>query len=154
MQEARLSVVRLPWWLGLAGLLPFLLTLAGSWLAPGFAQVLAIRAFLFYSAVILSFLGGVHWGVAILAPEPTSGSARRRLVASMVPSLVAWPALLIDAVVGAWMLVAGFVAVRLYEASRDGAADLPDWYGRLRTWLTLVVVACHLLMIWRLAQLA
>ena len=43
MQEARLSVVRLPWWLGLAGLLPFLLALAGSWLAGRIAHRLDRR---------------------------------------------------------------------------------------------------------------
>lgn len=152
MQETRMPSLRLPWWLGLAGLLPFVMALAGSWLAPGFGQVLAIRAFLYYSAVILSFLGGIHWGIAMMVEAPGSATFRRRLMVSMVPSLIAWPALLIDAMLGAWALMAGFAGVRLYE-SLDGGRALPGWYGRLRTWLTLAVVVCHLLMIWRLVQL-
>ena len=52
--------------LGYAGLLPFLLALLGVGLAPDigqrdFAQRLAIG----YGAAILSFLGAVHWGLAL-----------------------------------------------------------------------------------------
>lgn len=139
--------------LGLAGLLPFVATLAAAWWAPPFWQVLAIQAFLAYGAVILSFLGGVHWGLALTAPREAPRARRQRLLAGVLPSLVAWPAVLIDALLGAWLLAGGFVALRAFEAG-PGAAGLPAWYRRLRTGLTLVVVACHLGLIARLLLLA
>lgn len=150
MHDARFE--RLTWGLGLAGLLPFLGTLAAAWLAPPFWQVLAMQAFLVYGAVILSFLGGVHWGLA-LGGGVAAAARHRRLAVAVLPSLVAWPALLIDARLGASCLAAGFLALRAYEAG-PGASGLPGHYRRLRTLLTLVVVAGHLLLLLRLMRLA
>ncbi|ATJ81730.1 hypothetical protein BEI_0743 [Halomonas beimenensis] len=127
-------------------MLPFGGALAAAWLAPTFWQLLAIQAFLAYGALILSFLGGVHWGLALAHGQ------RHRLVAGILPSLVAWPSLLIDARLGAWILLVGFLALRAYEAG-PGAPGLPAWYRRLRTRLTLVVAACHLGVIARLLLL-
>ncbi|WP_016853691.1 DUF3429 domain-containing protein [Halomonas smyrnensis] len=138
--------------LGVAGLVPFVVTLPAAYLASPPGQALAIQAFLAYGAVILSFLGGVHWGLALAGaggPEP----AGRRLVVGVLPSLVAWPALLLAPPAAAATLLAGFVALRLYEAG-PGAAGLPGDYRRLRTRLTAVVAACHLALIARLLLLA
>ncbi|MEQ6916936.1 DUF3429 domain-containing protein [Halomonas aquatica] len=146
----RAPIPRLPLWLGLAGLLPFLIAVAAAWLAPIAWQVLAIRAFLGYGAVILSFLGGVQWGVAMCRERPGEAPFRARMVLAMVPSLLAWPALLLHPLTAAWVLAAGFALVRGHELSREGRAKLPDWYQSLRTLLTLVVLACHGLLIWRL----
>ncbi|QTF93610.1 hypothetical protein [Halomonas sp. BM-2019] len=44
--------------LGLAGLISFLANAALAWWAPLAWQLVAIPAFLYYSAVILAFLGG------------------------------------------------------------------------------------------------
>lgn len=146
----RAAIPALPLWLGLAGLLPFLASVAAAWLAPVAWQVVAVRAFLGYGAVILSFLGGVQWGVAMCRERPVEAVFRRRMLLAMVPSLVAWPALLLHPLTGAWVLAIGFVLVRLHELSRQGRARLPDWYQALRLPLTLVVLACHALLIWRL----
>ncbi|MGJ7460282.1 DUF3429 domain-containing protein [Halomonas sp. MA07-2] len=145
------SLARLPWGLGLAGLTPFLALAGAAWLAPVAWQVIAIPAFLYYSAVILSFLGGVQWGVAMSLESDDSPGFRARLALSMVPSLFAWPALLLHPVIGAWVLIAGFLLVRLYECGKASRELLPGWYQSLRTLLTVVVVACHALVIWRLA---
>ncbi|GHE20707.1 DUF3429 domain-containing protein [Halomonas urumqiensis] len=134
--------------LGFAGLLPFVGAAMATWLAPVAWQGVAINAFLAYSAVILSFLGGVQWGVAM--SWPSSGhDVMARLVVSMAPSLIAWPALMLHPLSGAWALAAGFVVMRLYELSREGRQPLPAWYQRLRTLLTLVVLICHAAVIWR-----
>ncbi|MCA1768832.1 MAG: DUF3429 domain-containing protein [Halomonas sp.] len=143
---------RLPWALGLAGLIPFLALSSASWLAPVAWQVIAVPAFLYYSAVILSFLGGVQWGVAMSLESDDSRGFRSRLVLSMVPSLIAWPALLLHPVIGAWVLIAGFLLVRLHECGKMSRELLPVWYQSLRNLLTVVVVTCHGLVIWRLAN--
>ncbi|RTR03816.1 DUF3429 domain-containing protein [Halomonas nitroreducens] len=135
-----------PWprWLGLAGLLPFVASLAAAWWGPPPWQGVAIHAFLGYAAVILSFLGGVHWGLALGTLAPGSVAFRRRLGMAVLPSLVAWSALLLEPLPGTWLLVAGFVLLRAFEV---GTTGLPAWYRRLRSALTLGVVACHLLLI-------
>lgn len=142
------SFSRLALVLGLAGLLPFVGAATATWLAPVAWQGVAIHAFLAYSAVILSFLGGVQWGVAMSRLD-TVRDATARLIVSMAPSLIAWPALLLHPLTGAWALAAGFVVTRCYEISREGRKPLPAWYQRMRTLLTLVVLACHGLVIWR-----
>lgn len=146
----RAAIPPLALWLGLAGLLPFLASVAAAWLAPVAWQAVAVRAFLGYGAVILSFLGGVQWGVAMCRERPGGGAFGRRMLLAMVPSLVAWPALLLHPLAGAWVLAMGFALVRLHELSRGGGARLPGWYHSLRMPLTLVVLACHALLIWRL----
>jgi len=140
----------LPLMLGLAGLIPFVATATAAWLAPVVWQVVAVDAFLYYSAVILSFLGGVQWGVAMSQQPAGSPAFRLRLLLSMAPSLIAWPALLLHPLTGAWVLAGGFILVRLYELTRGSRAILPVWYHTLRMPLTLTVLACHGLLIARL----
>lgn len=146
--DGRLS--RLPLLLGLAGLLPFLFTATAAWLAPVAWQVVAIKAFLYYAAVILSFLGGIQWGVAMSLESAGSTAFRVRLLLSMAPSLVAWPALLLHPLTGAWVLAGGFVLVRLLELGRDSRETLPVWFQSLRNLLSLVVLACLAAVILRL----
>jgi glutaredoxin len=119
-------------WLGYAGLLPFLAALAGFLLSDAARQQYFAQQFLAYGAVILSFVGAVHWGLAL-------GTGRLRIMRmalSVLPALLAWAALLLPAAAGAWLLFAGFLGLRAWEASAPVAGTLPAWYRRLRTRLT------------------
>lgn len=118
--------------LGYAGLVPFVVALAGMVLAEGAASDYFARLFLAYGAVILSFVGAVHWGVA-LGGGPAPGA---RMAVSVLPALAAWAALLLPPVAGAWIMLASFLALRAFEASRLGRHGLPEWYLHLRTRLT------------------
>lgn len=78
--------------LGYAGLLPFVTLAAAAWLAPAAYRAHVAVALLAYGATIASFLGAIHWGLALrgpAAPEPGP------LVWGVFPSLVAWVALLL-----------------------------------------------------------
>ena len=116
-----------PLWLGLAGLLPFAAAAAGALLLPADQQGLALRALLAYGAVILSFLGGVRWGLAIREAE--TAALLPRLAWSVTPSLLGWVALLLPPQPGLMLLAAGFVAALLADWR---AAEAPGWYRRLR----------------------
>lgn len=112
--------------LGGAGLIPFFAAaLAAVW--PGFADHdFALRALIAYGAVILSFLGGVRWGLAIAErPDALWGP----LAVSVAPSLGGWVALLLPAGTGLVLLALGF-AVMVALDGRLVAA--PAWYRRLR----------------------
>lgn len=118
--------------LGYAGLLPFI---AGAALAhvadPLGADVL--RALAGYGAVIVSFLGGVHWGFGF----QHRGAAWMLFGWGVVPSLLAWVALLLAPGPGLWMLAATLVLAYLVDRQvypRFGAAS---WLG-LRLHLTSV----------------
>lgn len=133
----------LPAWakpLGYGGLLPFfacaLLMLA---VPDAGTRDLAGRALLGYGAVILSFLGGVHWGLVLRGAAPQRAGGL--LAAGVVPSLVGWVALLLPFEQAAAVLVAGFGLFWLYEHRVLGPTVLPPDFLALRRWLTLGVVA-------------
>ena len=120
----------LPRWaalLGYAGLLPFVALTVATWLAPQVYRVQSAYALLAYGATIASFLGAIHWGLAMresLAPPPGP------LVWGVFPSLVAWAALLLP-------LSQGLVTLALLL----GICLAVDWrsypaYG-LSKWLTM-----------------
>lgn len=117
--------------LGYAGLIPFV------GLAAQASNPEAVSAFMAYSAVILSFLGGVHWGVAMRDSQFASSS---RLVLCMLPSLLGWLSLLLPTLMG---LGLGTLAFALWWAWDRTVLEDAD-YRRLRLHLTVVVVLSHL----------
>lgn len=126
-------------WLGGLGALPFVALAAGHILTSGEAASLTGFALAAYGAVILSFLGGIRWGLAV-APRGVGGSLTMPLTLSVVPSLIGWGALLAPAPASLLILASTFLAVLLWDrrAAQTGAA--PFWYPRLRVPLTTVVV--------------
>jgi hypothetical protein len=124
----------LAWPLGLAGLLPFLGGLAAMWLWPGWGG----HALAAYGAAILSFLGAVHWGLALAAPDV---AARARLIGGVIPSLVAWVALLMPLPVGLTILALGLLGLAMVETLAAGRGLLPRAYIPLRWVLTGVASA-------------
>ena len=122
-------------WLGYAGLIPFVAALLGYLLGGEARQDYFAQQFIAYGAVILSFVGAVHWGLAL-----SSGRMQvMRMAISILPALLAWAALLLPVGLAAWLLFAGFLAVRGWEATSTVRRTLPAWYRGLRTRLTAAV---------------
>ena len=82
-------------WLGAAGAIPFVASSAATLFLAGENRLFAVHTLLTYGAVILSFLGGIHWGLAIAGPRRER--LWIRLVVSVIPSLMGWAALLTPA---------------------------------------------------------
>jgi hypothetical protein len=125
----------LAWRLGHAGLAPFVLGAALTWLVRPDAHPYVTQALAAYAALILSFLGGIHWGLAMhaslpAAPAPADAQPQPALAPlalawGVVPSLLAWPALLMPpaaglVLLGALLLVCYAVDRQLYPP--QGAA--------------------------------
>jgi hypothetical protein len=127
-------------WLGFAGLLPFLAGAAGSWLATGGLAGGMLLVLIVYAGTILSFMGGVHWGLAMAQGD---GGSWRRLGFSVMPALVAWPALVLSAVPGPalLMLMTAFALLLVHDLFEVRAGRAPAWYPALRWRLTLGVEA-------------
>lgn len=113
--------------LGYAGLLPFLLALVVILLSPDFG----VRMMLAYAAVILSFVGAIHWGLALVQRD----SGGLTFVASILPALLAWVALLVPPTAGLVMLSVGLLTWRVWEHVGRTPA-VPFWFRRLRNHLT------------------
>lgn len=96
---------QLAWLLGLAGLIPFVAGAALQWASPPGWRMLAGSALLTYGAVIVSFLGGIHWGLAMRMQAPPAS----RLVWGVLPSLLGWLAVLLDSPWGQSVLVVSLV---------------------------------------------
>jgi hypothetical protein len=143
--------------LGIAGLIPFIVCGLGAISVDAATSARMMTALVGYGAVILSFLGGVHWGFALggattlPAPVTVAGNRfvtaeRARLVLGVVPSLIGWVALLLMMIRLEWtallVLIAGFIATVIVEhqASRRQLIPLAS-YIWLRWGLTAVVVA-------------
>lgn len=140
-EEKSHALPRAVGWLGYGGLLPFVLLALASVLDPGHAPFWS-DALYAYGAIILSFVGALHWGMAISLPTLTQAQRTGCFVWSVVPALVAWPALLVSPPLAALLLVAGFVAHYLRDRQLVQQASLPQWYLPLRLRLTSVASIC------------
>jgi Protein of unknown function (DUF3429) len=128
--------------LGAAGLLPFvacaLQVATGLPLGPRLTGP-ALYALTIYSAVVLSFLGGIQWGLAVGSADRSD--SWRRYGLSVVPSFIAWAGVWAGGRAGLVTLAAGIAAWALYELWSTGLGEAPAWYGRLRAALSIVAVA-------------
>jgi hypothetical protein len=112
--------------LAYAGLVPFVLGALLLWLVRPDAHPYVAGALAGYGAVIVSFLGGIHWGFGFVQAQPDA----RLFAWGVVPSLVAWVAVVLPpyaglVVLGAMLVVCYLVDRRVYPG--QGAAR----------WLTL-----------------
>lgn len=100
--------------LGYAGLIPFVSAAAASRLAEPVSSM-ALAALVAYAATIVSFLGGIHWGFAFMQHT----DQRARFAWGVIPSLLAWVAILLPIAAGlvllaSTLLLAWAVDVRVY----------------------------------------
>ena len=130
--------------LGYAGLIPFFLMTLGVWTADAKWIGDFVKGQLAYAMVILSFLGGVHWGVALLSNTLPEEISRRALTWGVTPSLIAWCATLFSGF-GFAVMMAGFIAALQVDKQLYPAYGMPDWMVPMRKRLTTVVVLMLLL---------
>ena len=137
--------------LGLGGLIPFLACTVAILFYPSHVPVPRLAlALIDYAAVILAFLGAVHWGLA-LAGDPLGVPAqpraqRLRLGLGVLPALVGWASLLIAVearlLPALLLLLLGFVLTTVVELRAGRSGLMPPGYGALRTLLSAVVALC------------
>ena len=120
---------------GILGIVPFWSLPVASVLAPdGVGLAAAIEAV--YAALILSFLGGARWGLAVrdASPNPVVVGL------AMTPTLAGLAVLVLTHGEMRAQLIALAAALTLSWAWDFSAKDLPTWYRRFRTALTLGAV--------------
>ncbi len=94
-----------------------------------------------YCAIILSFLGGVRWGLGMVSGQ---GGSPRDLVASCAPPLVGWAAVFAPVPYAFALFAVAFAAQGAWDNFAVHAEVAPRWYGKLRILLTGLVVAAML----------
>lgn len=126
-------------WLGGAGVVPFLACALLALLGPEPGASWAVQVMVCYGAVILSFLGGIQWGLATGSADPTD-VLTRRLGLSVLPSLVGWGALLLPVLWGLLVLFAAFALVLFLDLQATRRGEAPAWFPRLRVPLSVAVM--------------
>lgn len=122
--------------IGYCGLLPFigLSALYSITEQPGRAGF-ALDALLGYAAIILSFVGAIHWGRSLHEPHMVRSNLLQ--IISIVPVMLAWVSLLVPPRVGLAVLIAGFLLIYLFD--RMQYREL-FWMQRIRFNLTMGVL--------------
>lgn len=134
--------------LGYSGTIPFIslaviLLLDASSTTPAAsglaASALAASALHLYGAIILSFLGGLHWGRIACNPD-IKPSDKWFLIYSVIPSLMGWSSYLLSDIWqgAALMLIAGFIISYVIDIRFIKLGAWQSWMKPLRTNLTLI----------------
>lgn len=119
--------------IGLAGLAPFVIGALLSLIVRDDAHPYVVLALAGYAAVVVSFLGGIHWGLGMkagtMSPLPFAWG--------VVPTLIAWVAVVMPAYAG--LVIQGLMLIVCYLVDRKvyPAHGLSYWLT-LRFRLTLV----------------
>jgi Protein of unknown function (DUF3429) len=127
--------------LGYGGLVPFAGLAVLLWLVPPRLQGVIALSLLGYGALIASFLGGIHWGTGFLMGD---AAPRTQFVWGVVPSLLAWLALMLPPRTGLVMLALVLLACFLADRMTYPAIGLGRWLP-MRLQLTVVAVISCLL---------
>jgi len=163
------AVPRGPYLLGLAGTLPYLATSLStvflSWNMntqwPTDSNFL--NSFLFsneaashwlhvleplqvgYGAVIISFLGAIHWGMEFSEKQTLRDRTRFRYAVGVIAPLVAWPTTLMLIVFAFTTQFFAFVSLYFLDTRAMIRGWAPTWYQTYRFILTAVVGAAILI---------
>lgn len=95
-----------------------------------------------YGAVTLSFLGGVHFALAVTG---AADDRRRDIAISILSAMLGWAALLMPPHFAFVLLAVAFAAQGAWDAFAGQAGHLPLWYARLRSLHTVAVVVAMLI---------
>ncbi len=123
--------------LGYGGLVPFAGLAATAWLVQADQIHFFTLALAAYSATIVSFLGGIHWGLGFQMGE---AAPRLHFFWGVAPPLVAWFALLLPAWAGLVLLSLVLLACYLVDRSTYPVTGLARWLP-MRLRLTAVAMA-------------
>lgn len=134
--------------LGHVGVLPLLLAAVGIWLFDATGVQWMLDVFRAWSAVLLSFLGALWWGLVLAQPQNVAEERQgSMMLAGAVPALIAGISLLLPAMSGLVVAGGGFVLFRWLEKIPSHRGLYPFWFDQLRARLSWMVVVCHAAMI-------
>jgi hypothetical protein len=129
------------------GLLPFFICALGPWIFIEYEATLA-KLFFFYSTIILVFLSGILWAIALFSDIE---NRQRHINTAILFSL--WPlaCYFLPGIYATSLMLVGFLLLLFWEKCFINIL-YPDWYQQLRHKITFIVVACHMLTIWNLIR--
>ena len=140
------SIVRI---LGYAGLIPFIGLAFMVQLADSPNDMIALESLVAYGAVIVSFLGALHWGACF---KTIGTSTQNRWldhsvwIWGIMPALIAWLAIHIFIPLALLLLAATLIVQRAIDqrtyAYYFANAQMANAFMHMRTHLTIVASVC------------
>ena len=139
-------------YLGYGGLIPFVVLSIVSVFNYKIETLVGLTAetlLAIYAAIIISFLGAIHWGVVLAKVDHLSeGNSTIMLVYSVIPSLIAWLSFLLSMQYTLWLL--GVLVLLCFLADylllfKHLNLVLEKSFARIRLHLSVVVGLCLLL---------
>lgn len=94
-----------------------------------------------YGAVIISFLGAIHWGLEYAEKKPSYPRTQFRYGLGVLASVVAWPTLFLPWQFALTGQFAAFVGLYFADSRATVRGWAPYWYGTYRFVLTAIVGA-------------
>lgn len=123
--------------LGYAGLVPFVVGAALVWLVRDEAHAFATMGLTNYAAVVIAFLGAIHWGLGMRQGVPSPAP----YVWGVVPGLLAWIASMMPPNAGLVVHGALLIACYLWDRRHYPALGASAWLT-LRFRLSAVAALC------------
>jgi hypothetical protein len=123
--------------LGFGGLVPFyVLSIAVLFSQDANLRNLAFVGLSVYAVAILAFLGAVHWGVAMTAPDLSADLRKKLLVFGVLPALVGCGLFFLPGGYRLLGLALAYGAVFVFDSTHYQSLGLPQDWLRLRSQLT------------------
>lgn len=128
--------------LGYAGLIPFVGLTALLWLVEVDVLPFLATALAAYGALIASFLGGIHWGIGFKLIHASQRVPLLNFVWGVLPSLLAWIALMMPPYAGLPLL--GLVLVGCYGVDHQTypSVGLESWLPLRRHLTAVATLSC------------
>ena len=92
-----------------------------------------------YGAVIISFLGAIHWGLEWASYGGRND--RQRYVVGVIAPAIAWPSILLPVEYALITQFLSFIFLYFQDAKATSRGTAPPWYASFRFVLTFVVGA-------------
>ena len=129
-------------WLGYGGLLPFAALALGSLLiADPDIRSQCLMLLKVYGLSIISFVGAISWGIALVHPDCDLALRRRLLIWSVLPSLVGCASFVLPSGAGCLLLAATAALALAVDLRTATTLGLPQAWRRLRVHLSLGAIA-------------
>ena len=118
--------------MGFGGIIPFVGCAVLMYAGNTEASIIALFASAIYAAVILSFVGAVHWGLTMREDRSTYW-----YVWSVIPAIMGWLAVvLLDIKISLLALAVAFTIAWSVDRQASLQGLIPAWYMQMRHILT------------------
>lgn len=128
--------------LGWLGVLPFAALALFAAVDGVVPRAAAADALMLYAAIILSFMGGAQWGLAMTGVDRKAAGMGVRLAISVLPALAAFGLSFLPGPLALLGFAGMFIALLAYDIAAARAGIAPSWYPALRLQLSGAVVPC------------